>query len=84
MNGGVNTPRRDRCERATDQPIREGWLGRDYIGAAALLDSLPRAQWLLGDRAPTSPPKTDRPLWNATVAHMELQRGRRNVVSLKK
>jgi len=22
----------------------------DYIGAAALLDSLPRAQWLLGDR----------------------------------
>ena len=25
----------------------------DYIGAAALLDSLPRAQWLLGDRATT-------------------------------
>ena len=22
----------------------------DYIGAAALLDSLPKAQWLLGDR----------------------------------
>ena len=22
----------------------------DYTGAAALLDSLPRAQWLLGDR----------------------------------
>jgi len=25
----------------------------DYTGAAALLDSLPRAQWLLGDRAMT-------------------------------
>lgn len=26
----------------------------DYTSAAALLDSLPRAQWLLGDRAMTS------------------------------
>ncbi len=25
----------------------------DYIGAAALLDTLPKAQWLLGDRAMT-------------------------------
>ena len=36
----------------------------DYIGAAALLDSLPRAQWLLGDRGGTdtlSRPSRKRP-----------------------
>ena len=27
----------------------------DYTGAAALLDSLPRAQWLLGDRNQSTP-----------------------------
>ena len=41
---------RDRCQRSPISLFVTAGQVSDYTGAAALLDSLPRAQWLLGDR----------------------------------
>ena len=44
-------PRRRRCERTPLELLHDGRPGQPTnTGAAALLDDLPQAQWLLGDR----------------------------------
>jgi|TARA_X000000368_G_scaffold374763_1_gene326681 hypothetical protein len=46
--GGMNT-KLHAVTDANGRPI-SFFMTTDYIGAAALLDELPRAQWLLADR----------------------------------
>lgn len=50
--GGINTtlhPVADANGRALSLFMTAGQVS-DYVGAAALLDDLPKAEWLLGDR----------------------------------
>ncbi len=50
--GGLNTKLHAICD-CRGRPISlfvSAGQGRDYIGTAALLDSLPKVDWLLGDR----------------------------------
>ena len=42
--------RRDRCKRPPFELLHHGGQVGDYTGAAALLDDLPKAKWMLADR----------------------------------